>query len=152
MAVVYAVMLEFGFNRTHYGKTVLAACFVNDLATVVALGLMFPPFALKTLAFVAVSLVAFGILPWLTPRFFGRFGHRPSELEAKFLLLCLIALGALALWAASEPVLPAYVMGMVLAGSVGKDLIANAFFMPGHLLPVAHEEVHPATAAGPEST
>jgi Kef-type K+ transport system membrane component KefB len=38
VAVVYAVMLEFGFNRTEYGKVVLAACFVNDLATVIALG------------------------------------------------------------------------------------------------------------------
>ena len=121
VAVVYAVMLEFGFNRTQYGKTVLAACFVNDLATVLALGLMFSPFTVKTLIFVCVSVVAFAILPWLTPRFFHRFGDRPSELEAKFLLLCMFGLGALALWADSEPVLPAYVMGMVLAGTVGKD-------------------------------
>ena len=121
VAVVYAVMLEFGFNRTQYGKTVLAACFVNDLATVLALGLMFSPFTVKTLIFVGASVVAFAILPWLTPRFFRRFGDRPSELEAKFLLLCMFGLGALALWADSEPVLPAYVMGMVLAGTVGKD-------------------------------
>ncbi len=121
VAVVYAVMLEFGFNRTNYGKTVLAACFVNDLATVLALGLMFSPFSFKTLIFVGVCVAAFSILPWLTPRFFKRFGDRPSELEAKFLLLCMFGLGALALWADSEPVLPAYVMGMVLAGTVGKD-------------------------------
>ena len=44
VAVVYAVMLEFGLNKTDYGKTVLAACFITDLATVVALGLMFSPF------------------------------------------------------------------------------------------------------------
>ena len=37
VAVVYAVMLEFGLNVTDYGKTVLAACFITDLATVVAL-------------------------------------------------------------------------------------------------------------------
>ncbi len=121
VAVVYAVMLEFGFNRTNYGKTVLAACFVNDLATVIALGLMFSPFTVKTLVFVGACIVAFSILPWLTPRFFKRFGDRPSELEAKFLLLCMFGLGALALWADSEPVLPAYIMGMVLAGTVGKD-------------------------------
>jgi len=121
VAVVYAVMLEYGLNRTHYGKTVLAACFINDLATVLALGLMFSPFTAKTLLFAGVSILAFVILPWLTPRFFKRFGGRPSELEAKFLLLCMFALGALALWAGSEPVLPAYVMGMVLAGTVGKD-------------------------------
>jgi Kef-type K+ transport system membrane component KefB len=100
---------------------VLAACFINDLATVVALGLMFSPFTLRTLIFVGVSLGAFLVLPWITPRFFRRFGDRPSELEAKFLLLCLFGLGALAQWADSEAVLPAYMMGMVLAGTVGKD-------------------------------
>jgi len=121
VAVVYAVMLEYGLNTTNYGKTVLAACFINDLATVLALGLMFSPFTVKTLIFAGVSVVTFTILPWLTPRFFRRFGGRPSELEAKFLLLCMFGLGALALWAGSEPVLPAYVMGMVLAGTVGKD-------------------------------
>ena len=121
VAVVYAVMLEFGLNRTTYGKTVLAACFINDLATVLALGLMFAPFTYRTLIFVGASVAAFAVLPWLTPRFFRRYGGRPSELEAKFLLLCLFGLGALAAWADSEAVLPAYVMGMVLAGTVGKD-------------------------------
>ena len=38
-----------------------------------------------------------------------------------FLLLALFGLGALAAWADSEAVLPAYVLGMVLAGTVGKD-------------------------------
>ena len=50
VAVVDAVMLEFGFNMTEYRKTVPAACFVNDLGTVVALGLIFAPFTVKTLA------------------------------------------------------------------------------------------------------
>src|SRR6201993_5302890 len=90
VAVVYAVMLEFGFNVTDYGKTVLAACFVTDLGTVVALGLIFAPFTLKTAAFVAVGVAAFVVLPWLTPRFFRRYGNRPSEMEAKYLLLCLL--------------------------------------------------------------
>ena len=121
VAVVYAVMIEFGFNTTDYGKTVLAACFVTDLGTVVALGLIFAPFTLKTVLFV-VALVAVGVtLPWVTPRFFHRYGGRASEIEAKFLLLALFALGSLAGWADSEAVLPAYVLGMALAGSVGRD-------------------------------
>ena len=121
VAVVYAVMLEFGLNRTEYGKIVLAACFVNDLATVLGLGLMFSPFNSKTVVFVAASTAAFVIFPWLVPRFFSRYGGRPSELEAKLLLLAMFGLGALALWAGSEPVLPAYILGMILAGTVGKD-------------------------------
>src|SRR5438874_2346442 len=121
VAVVYAVMLEFGFNTTEYGKTVLAACFVTDLGTVIALGLIFAPFTMKTAIFVAAGIAAFALLPWLTPRFFRRYGNRPSELETKYLLLCLFGLGALATWADGEAVLPAYIIGMVLAGTVGKD-------------------------------
>jgi Kef-type K+ transport system membrane component KefB len=121
VAVVYAVMLEFGFNATEYGKVVLAACFITDLGTVLALGLIFAPFTYKTGVFVAVSVAAFAVLPWLTPRFFQIYGDRPSELEAKYLLFLLFGLGALAGWADSEAVLPAYVIGMVLAGTVGKD-------------------------------
>jgi Kef-type K+ transport system membrane component KefB len=121
VAVVYAVMLETGLNQTTFGKTVLAGCFINDLGTVLALGLIFAPFTVRTLVFVGGSLAAFAVLPWLTPRFFRKYGNRPSELETKFLLLCLFGLGALAGWADSEAVLPAYIVGMVLAGTVGKD-------------------------------
>jgi glutathione-regulated potassium-efflux system ancillary protein KefC len=121
VAVVYAVMLELGFNTTEYGKAILAACFINDLGTVIALGLIFAPFTIRTLVFVGISAVVFGALPFVTPRFFRRYGGRVSELEAKFILLALFGMGGLALWADSEPVLPAYVIGMVLAGTVGKD-------------------------------
>ena len=121
VAVVYAVMIEFGFNTTDYGKTVLAACFITDLGTVLALGFIFAPFTLKTLVFAVATVAAFVVLPWLTPRFFRLYGGRPSELETKYLLLCLLGLGALAGWADSEAVLPAYLIGMVLAGTVGKD-------------------------------
>lgn len=121
VAVVYAVMLETGFNETEFGKGILAACFVNDLGTVIALGLIFAPFTVKTLVFVVTAIAVFGLLPFLTPWFFRKYGGRVSELEAKYLLLLLFGLGGLAAWAGSEAVLPAYVIGMVLAGTVGKD-------------------------------
>ena len=121
VAVVYAVMLETGLNMTKYGKVVLAGCFINDLGTVLALGLIFAPFTMKTLIFGGVSIPVFFLLPYVTPRFFKKYGGRPSELEAKFLLLCLFGMGGLAAWADSEAVLPAYMIGMVLAGTVGKD-------------------------------
>jgi glutathione-regulated potassium-efflux system ancillary protein KefC len=121
VAVVYAVMLEYGFNKTEYGKIVLAACFINDLGTVLALGFIFAPFTIKTFVFAGISVVVFAVLPWLTPRLFKLYGNRPSEVETKYLLLLLLGLGALATWSDSEAVLPAYIIGMVLAGSVGKD-------------------------------
>lgn len=121
VAVVYAVMLELGLNKTEFGKIVLAACFINDLGTVLALGLIFSPFTIRTVVFVIVSVAVFILLPYITPRFFKKYGARPSEIEAKYLLLFLFGLGAIAAWSESEPVLPAYIIGMMLAGSVGRD-------------------------------
>ncbi|HHO46868.1 MAG TPA: cation:proton antiporter [Desulfobacteraceae bacterium] len=121
VAVVYAVMLELGLNRTDFGKTILAACFVTDLGTVIALGLIFAPFTFRTAVFAGVAAAVFVVLPFLTPWFFKQYGGRPSELETKFLLFILFGLGSLAVWAGSEAVLPAYIVGMLLAGTVGKD-------------------------------
>jgi glutathione-regulated potassium-efflux system ancillary protein KefC len=114
-------MLELGFNATDFGKAILAACFVNDLGTVIALGLIFSPVTAKTLIFVGCSALIFAVLPFLTPWFFKIYGGRVSELEAKYLLFVLFAMGGLAVWSGSEAVLPAYIIGMVVAGTVGKD-------------------------------
>ena len=38
VAVVYTVMMEYGLNQVEYGKTLLAACFITDLGTVITLG------------------------------------------------------------------------------------------------------------------
>src|SRR5271156_4169590 len=102
VAVVYAVMLELGFNMTEYGKAILAACFINDLGTVIALGLIFSPFTIRTLISVGASLAVFSVLPFLTPRFFRKYGGRGSELEAKYILFLLFAMGGLGLWAGNE--------------------------------------------------
>ena len=121
MAVVYAVMLEYGFNRTEFGKGVLGACFVTDLGTVVALGLIFSPFTWRTAVFVAVCAAACVGLPFVTSRLLRRFGGTTSEFETKWVLLLVFGLGALASWSGSEAVLPAYIAGMVLAGTLGRD-------------------------------
>ncbi len=121
MAVVYAVMLESGFNKTEFGKGILGACFVNDLGTVIALGIVFAPLTYRTAVFVLSSVVLLGLLPAITSRLIARYGNRTAAIRTKWILLVLLALGALALWAGSEAVLPAYLAGMLLAKTVGRD-------------------------------
>lgn len=125
MAVVYTVMLETGLNRTAFGKGVLGACFVTDLGTVVALGLVFSPFTWKTAVFLGASVVAFVLLPLVTPRLVNHYANRTAAFRTKWVLFVLFALGALALWAGSEAVLPAYIAGMLLS----KDLSADHQFI-----------------------
>jgi glutathione-regulated potassium-efflux system ancillary protein KefC len=121
VAIIYAVLLELGLNRTQFGKFLLSACFINGLATLLALGLMFEPFTYKTIIFLGVCLLAFIILPKLSAFCFKRWGQRHSQLELKLMLFFLFGLGSLAYWCGSEPVLPAYIMGIVLATLVDKD-------------------------------
>ncbi|HXX07410.1 MAG TPA: cation:proton antiporter [Pseudolabrys sp.] len=115
VAVVYAVMVETGYNRTELGKIILAACFINDIGTVLALGLVFANYNWYLLLFGAATIATMAMLPWIVPRLFKWFGKRTSEPEIKFLFLVLFALGGLANLGQSEAVLPAYLIGMVLA-------------------------------------
>jgi glutathione-regulated potassium-efflux system ancillary protein KefC len=121
VAVVYTVMLETGLNRTTYGKVLLAACFITDLVTVVALGVIFAPFTAKTIVFLAATALVMVLLTKGAPRLLRRYGEGSAELEVRGLLICLLGLSALAVWSGNEPVLPAYLVGMVLAGSVGAN-------------------------------
>lgn len=121
VAVVYAVMIETGLNRTDLGKLILSACFVNDLGTVLALGILFANYNWWLLLFLAATLLTLPLLPWLTRRLLRRVGRRVSEPEIKFLLLALLLLGGLAAIANSEAVLPAYLIGLVVAGVFAQE-------------------------------
>jgi Kef-type K+ transport system membrane component KefB len=123
VAVVYAVMVETGLNRQDIGKVILAACFVTDLGTVLALGLLFASYGVLLLVFVVVTAVALILLPRVSRLVIQYFGHRVSEPEIKFLLVVLLGLGALASAAGSEAVLPAYIAGLVVAGIFVHDRV-----------------------------
>ena len=142
VAVVYAVMVETGYNRTELGKIILAACFINDIGTVLALGLIFANYNIYLLLFALVTIAAIAVLPWVVPRLFARIGKRTSEPEIKFLFFVLFILGGLANLGQSEAVLPAYLVGMALAPffMIEKELqlrmraICFAFLTPFYFL------------------
>lgn len=121
MAVVYAVMLEYGFNKTSFGKGILGSCFINDLGTVIALGLIFAPFTYKTIIFIVVTFALIFILPFITNYIIKHYANKTAAIRTKWILFILMAAAVLAMWADSEPVLPAYVIGMALAGTMEKD-------------------------------
>jgi Kef-type K+ transport system membrane component KefB len=115
VAVIYSVMIESRQNETELGKIIIAATFITDLGTVLALGILFANYNWYMALFIAVVAVSLFVLPKFTPWFFAKAGNRISEPESKFIYLILFGLGGLALLAKSEAVLPAYLVGMVLA-------------------------------------
>ncbi len=121
VAVVYAVMVETGLNKTDLGKLILTACFVCDIGTVGALGVLFANYNVLLVAFAIATVIALAfftrVLKWVV----RVFGHAVSEPEVKFVFLMLFALGGLAAAARSEAVLPAYLLGLVAAGAFHED-------------------------------
>jgi Kef-type K+ transport system membrane component KefB len=122
VAVVYAVMIEGGQGQTPLGKTILAACFITDFGTVLALGTLFADFNLWLVVFVVVTSAMLWYMPRWTQFIITKLGAtRVSEPEVKFIFLVLFFLGGLANTAKSEAVLPAYLVGLVVAGVFLRD-------------------------------
>ncbi len=115
LAVIYAVLVEDGLNETRIGKLLMSATFITDLLTVLALSAIF----IKPNAwypwFLAVSVLLVLLLPKIAPWFFGRYGDRVIEPEIKLVFVALLALMVLADQAQGHAVLPAFVLGLVMA-------------------------------------
>jgi Kef-type K+ transport system membrane component KefB len=115
LAIVYAVLVETGLNRTLVGKRLMSATFVTDFGTAAALAILFIKPNLWIVPFVAVSVaLAFG-LPRVAPWFFKRYGDRVIEPEVKLVFAVLFLLMWLGDRAHSHAVLPAFILGLLLA-------------------------------------
>jgi Kef-type K+ transport system membrane component KefB len=79
---------------------------------------MFANYNWRLVLFLGVSAVVMPFAPRLTHRFLRRYEGQVSEPEIKLLLLMLFVLGGLAAKANSEAVLPAYILGLVVAGEL----------------------------------
>jgi len=123
VAVVYAVMVETGLANADIGKLILAACFVTDLGTVLGLGVLFADVNGQLVLFVAVTIVALVAAPRVLAWLVRVAPDRVSEPEVKFVFLLLLLLGGLATVATGEAVLPAYLLGLVLAGAFAHDRV-----------------------------
>src|SRR5438094_1580424 len=143
VAVVYAVMIEGGFSDTAMGKMILAACFITDFGTVLALGGLFATYNIWLLVFVVTMCVVLWFMPAWTRGIINKLGAtRVSEPEVKFIFFILFFLGGLASTAKSEAVLPAYLIGLVVAGVFLRDKtlvhrmrsIAFAVFTPFYFI------------------
>ena len=138
LAVVYAVLVESGLNQTVIGKRLMAATFVTDLSTVLALSVLFATPTIWIVPFVVVSIALIVGLPLVAPWFFDRYGDRVIEPEIKLVFACLFLLMWLGDKANSQAVLPAFVLGLVMSGHYARHrleqnrlrVVAFAFLTP----------------------
>jgi Kef-type K+ transport system membrane component KefB len=116
VAVVYAVMVESGLAGKEFGQLILAACFFTDLGTVVALGLLFASYNWWLVLLIAAICAAMPLVPKLLPIVLERTRRFVSEPGLRVLFTIIFLLAALATYAKSEGVLPAYFLGLACAG------------------------------------
>jgi Kef-type K+ transport system membrane component KefB len=115
LAVVYAVLVETGLNQARLGKLLMSATFVTDFGTAAALSVIFIRPNGWFLLFLAVSLALILALPRLAPPFFRRYGDRVIEPEIKLVFAALLLLMWLGERSGGHAVLPAFVLGLVMA-------------------------------------
>ena len=116
VAVVYAVMIESGLAGKEFGQIILAACFFTDLGTVVALGMLFANYNLWLVALIASIFAAMVLVPKMLPILIDRTHRYVSEPALRILFAVIFLLAAVATYAKSEGVLPAYFLGLACAG------------------------------------
>src|SRR6059036_2526009 len=115
LAVVYAVLVETGLTKTEIGKVIMAATFVTDLGTAIALSALFIQPSAYFVVFMAVSAVSVAGMVLLQPWFFARYGRRVIEPEIKGAFAVLFLLMWVADLARSHAVLPAFLLGLAVA-------------------------------------
>ena len=121
VAVIYAVIVGTNLHSTGIGKLILAACFVTDFVTVLVLSILFAHINLWIFVFLAVMSALLWKLPLFTRWLIGKWGGDISEVVLKFLFLILFFLGWLSTRAKTDAVLPAYLVGAVVAGVFVRD-------------------------------
>ena len=115
LAVVYAVLVETGLNRSVTGKRIMAATFVTDILTVIGLSVLFVTPNIWIVPFVGFSMFVIWGIPRIAPWFFGRYGDRVIEPEIKLVFATLFVLMYLGGRASSQAVLPAFVLGLAMS-------------------------------------
>ncbi|HKV68725.1 MAG TPA: cation:proton antiporter [Gaiellales bacterium] len=115
LAVVYAVLVETGLNRSIVGKRIMSSTFVTDILTVLGLSVLFVTPNVWIIPFVAFPLAVIVGLPRMAPWFFSRYGDRVIEPEIKLVFAILFGLMYLGDHANSQAALPAFVLGLAMS-------------------------------------
>jgi len=144
LAVVYAVLVETGLNKTELGKLIMAATFITDFGTALALSFLFLQFNFYTLLFFVFSIILLFIGPKIIAFFFRRYEKMVIEPEIKLLFFIFFLTMFMGDLGKSHAVLPIFVLGLLMSKffeenhhlvkklrTVGYALITPFFFIKG---------------------
>ena len=117
LAVVYAVLVETGLNRTELGKIIMASTFITDMGTALALSIIFIKPTLYTAVFLAVSVIVIVGAVSFSQRVLEhpRLRNKVIEPEIKYIFVMLLVFIYFANLGDGHAVLPAFLLGLLMS-------------------------------------
>jgi len=117
LAVVYAVLVETGLNRTELGKIIMASTFITDMGTALALSIIFIKPTLYTAVFLAVSVIVIVGAVSFSQRVLEhpRLRNKVIEPEIKYIFVMLLVSIYFANLGDGHAVLPAFLLGLLMS-------------------------------------
>ncbi len=117
LAVVYSVLVETGLTKTQIGKMLMAATFVTDMGTALALSIMFIQPTMFTLVFYVGSILLIMFVHRFSPYILNHpiYFNKVIEPEIKFIFLVLLIFIFFAQLGGGQAILPAFVLGLVMS-------------------------------------
>ncbi|MBI3398457.1 MAG: cation:proton antiporter [Deltaproteobacteria bacterium] len=117
LAVVYSVLVETNLSKTEIGKLIMAATFITDMGTALALSFLFIKPTLYTAIFVVISLVTIFLATKFSHYIFDHpeLKNKVIEPEIKYIFLLLLIFMYFANLGEGHAVLPAFVLGLLMS-------------------------------------
>lgn len=117
LAVVYAVLVETGLNRTELGKILMAATFITDMGTALALSIVFLEPTWHTALFVGIAVLVIVVAVNFSHRVLEnpRLKNKVIEPEIKYIFLLLLIFIYFAKLGDGHAVLPAFLLGLLMS-------------------------------------
>ncbi len=118
LAVVYSVLVETGLAQSAIGKMLMAATFVTDMGTALALSALFVKPTLYTLIFLSISVNVIYLADKISHHVFNNplLKNKVIEPEIKYVFLLLLTFMYFANLGEGHAVLPAFLLGLLMSG------------------------------------
>lgn len=147
VAVVYAVLMEYEIADLRPSKLIIAATFVNDILTLIAINMLAPSYNIFTIVFLLIIVFMVLALPKILDWLVESYGRRAAELELRFIFAAMLGVSFIADVGRLHAVFGAFVLGLVFANcihsysdilpkarSVTFSILAPAFFIKAGLM------------------
>lgn len=117
VAVVYSILVETGLGKSELGKVLMAATFVTDITTAVALSILFIKPNPYFIAFLVISILVIFLAAKFSNVIFDNpmFKNKVIEPEIKYILMLLFVFMFFAKLGDGHAVLPAFILGLAMS-------------------------------------